>query len=368
MKQKTLFLINTIGSHGPGRVVFNILQYIDTNKFEVTLATIMKGNDSLMVKALMEKGIRVIEYNCKNKAAFIAISHSIIKHLDKQEYDIVNSHGIMPDYVCSRMKKSTKKIATLHNNIYEDYKMSFKPIVAAIAIRKNLKYYNNMDLNICCSKSIYMALKKRIKSIDYITNGVDVPQCKTPNCDIRKKLGIKKNNTVFLFAGKIEKRKRVPELIRMFKMYHNENEYLLIAGEGNEYDICNEEIGNDNHIIMVGYQKDIYSYMNISDVYISNSSSEGMSISCLEALGSGNLLFLSNITSHYALMQAAPSCYIGELFNRYNFESKLKTIRFQLRKTSKNSLRHIHKTFFSAKTMSIKYQNVFLSLEEGAYE
>ena len=67
--------------------------------------------------------------------------------------------------------------------------------------------------------------------------------------------------------------------------------------------------------------------MNISDVYVSASKSEGFSISVLEALSCGLGLFLSDIPSHREVVEMGQDVYLGEIFSSGDFEIKLNALR-----------------------------------------
>lgn len=364
MTKKIAYLINTIDQHGPGNVVINIINNLNKKKFDIYLITLMKGNNLNIIDKLKSDGIGVIECNCKNKIDFLFNIRQIKKIIEKNKFDIIHSHGIMPDYISYVVKGKVKKISTIHCNIFEDYKQQFNKIKATFAIHCNKFLYNKLDLNICCSKSVYDSMKKYIKKIDYVRNGIDVKAYEN-NTDIRKELKIKKNDIIYIYSGKLIKRKRVLELVELFKKHHKEDEFLIIIGNGTEYDNCVKAVENDLNIKFLGYKKNIYDYYCASDVYISNSSSEGFSISCLEALGTDNYLFLSNIPSHSELFEDC-NIYIGELFSdEDDFKNKINKIRSMVKREEgiqKCSLSKYQKRNFSSNKMTKLYEDKYLKL------
>ena len=94
--------------------------------------------------------------------------------------------------------------------------------------------------------------------------------------------------------------------------------------------------------------------MNISDVYVSASKSEGFSISVLEALSCGLGLFLSDIPSHCEVVEMGQDVYLGETFSPDDFEVKLKALRE--RKINKSAIKAFQEKELSAKSMAAGYQ------------
>lgn len=134
--------------------------------------------------------------------------------------------------------------------------------------------------------------------------------------------------------------------------YHNENEYLLVLGKGDKEAECKEKA--DSHVKMIGFQSDPIAYMNISDVYVSASKSEGFSISVLEALSCGLGLLLSDIPSHREVVEMGRDVYLGETFSQDCFKAKLGALREG--KINKNDIMAFQEKELSAKKMTAGYQ------------
>ena len=146
--------------------------------------------------------------------------------------------------------------------------------------------------------------------------------------------------------------KNVAWLIDNFVQYHENDEYLLVLGNGEKEAECKAKA--DDHVRMLGFQTDPIAYMNISDVYVSASKSEGFSISVLEALSCGLGLFLSDIPSHREVVEMGQDVYLGEIFSSGDFEIKLNALRE--RKTNSAEIRAFQEKKLSAKSMAAGYQ------------
>lgn len=120
------------------------------------------------------------------------------------------------------------------------------------------------------------------------SNGIDIThydpsvisdECKTA---LKNKIGIKNNDTVFSFVGRMVKDKGVEELVRAFiKLYdQNKNIRLVLVGSfEKDLDPLSEEIENiifnHSNIYAAGHQKDVRVYFSITDVFVFPSYREG---------------------------------------------------------------------------------------------
>lgn len=319
---RILYLISNIKQCGPYRVLESLINDSNNNTFAVI--SLFGNDDKKIVNDLKKKNIYVDCLNLSKFNIFFKGFKELKKVINIFKPNIIHSHGILPDYLVSKVKIA-KKISTLHNNMYEDYLYSFGRIKSFILIRWHQHIYKSFDNVVCCSKSIYDYMIKKNKKIkfSYVENGID--PIKIQNKDsirekIREELNISKEDIVFIYTGVISNRKKVVELIELFlKTKIKYNYKLLILGNGPLFEKCSDLSKHNKNIIMLGYKKDVMPYLIASDVYVSNSSSEGLSISVLEALMLDKTLLLSEIPSHIENIKMIKS-YCGKNFNDESFE------------------------------------------------
>lgn len=362
MKIKIAIIINTVSYRGPANVVLNILKSLDKEKYDITLITIKDANDQSVIEKLESDGINVKQFNLKGRFSIFKNIKSIRKYINSSNFEIVHCHGITPDFICSNINSNIKTISTIHCNLYEDYYSRFGKIIGFFAVKLDIRFLNKIDCNVCCSKSVFDALKNKIKNLKYIVNGIDLRKNCDEECDLnllKNKYKIPKNTFTYVFAGTLNKRKNVKNMIIEFKKCHAADEYLIIVGDGNDLEECKFLSKDDSNIIYAGRQRNVYDYMKLSDVYISFSLSEGMSISCLEALANGNYLLLSNIPSHSELVNNS-DMYLGEIFDFNNFKQKKNILRKKINDVKdKTSIIKYHKDNFSSYAMTSKYQEEY---------
>lgn len=357
---KILYIINYIENGGPSKVVLNLMNKLDKKKFEVSLLTLKNKNNELLIKEIESNGINVKQLNYTSNFAIIKNKKNIRNIINSFSSDIIHSHGLIPDFVSSSRQVKSHKVTTIHNNMYEDYINSFGKLKGKLYIYWHQICLKKIDRIICCSKTSYDSLKKLQLNSFYIRNGIDLPPIDDSK-DIRALLGIPKNAIVYIYCGNLTYGKRILELVDLMKDNMSDNEYLLILGKGPLYDeVVKKSTAN---IKVLGFITNVLDYYNISDVYISNSSSEGFSISVIEALGSGLHVLLSDIPSHKECFEIDDKIYIGEYFNSSNFAEKKEKLLSKIQeKRSRETIKNFQKQNLSCHSLIEQYENEYKKL------
>lgn len=360
-KIKLLFTINFINNGGPSKVLLNIINNLNTEYYDITILTIIDENDSLIKHQLKEKGIKIKEFKLTKRIRdVLKYKKDIINYIVTNDFDIIHTHGIVTTLLVASRKIKAYKITTIHNNMYEDYKYTYGNIKGRAIAFIHLNRLKKFDGIICCSKTSYDVIKNKFSNISYIRNGIDLKSDHLSKEEINKlrtSLQITNNQKVYLYCGVLTKLKRVLELIDLFNKYKTNDEVLLIVGDGNLLSEA-KRIAKDN-IIFTGYQKDVSKYYNISDVYISNSSSEGFSISVIEALQNGLHLLLSDIPSHKECFKIDDNFYIGEYFDDSTFREKKEILKGKYSVDNKRNIISFKEKYLSSKVMTEQYEEIY---------
>lgn len=348
------YVINYIVKNGPSSVVLNLINNLDKSKYDISLITLFEGNDKEVVSKLRNDGVELFECTALSRMrCLLGQGKEFSDIVENGHFDILHTHGIIPDILSSRLHATAKSITTLHNNMYEDYLDTYGYAKSRIFIAWHQAALKKLDKCVCCSKSVYDVIENHLSNAIFIRNGIEPAQAHSVVA--RAEIGIPESARVFLYAGVLNSRKNIVWLIDNFVKYHSENEYLLVLGSGEKEAECKEK--TDNNVRMLGFQSDPIAYMNISDVYVSASKSEGFSISVLEALSCGLGLFLSDIPPHQEVVEMGENVYLGETFTQSSFDSKLKNLRNN--KINKNEIIAFQKKDLSAKKMAMRYQKQY---------
>lgn len=354
--KRVAYVINYIVKNGPSSVVLNLINNLDRSEYDISLITLFEGNNAEVVSALRNNGVTVYECSTLSRMkCLLGQSKEFSDIVDKGHFDILHTHGIIPDVLSSRLHTAAKRITTIHNNMYEDYLDSYGYAKSRIFIALHLAALKKLDVCVCCSRSVYDVMKRRLPNASFIRNGIKPVQAHS--VITRAEVDVPEDACVFLYAGVLNSRKNIVWLIDNFVQYHEGDEYLLVLGKGEKEAECKAKA--DDHVRMLGFQTDPIAYMNISDVYVSASKSEGFSISVLEALSCGLGLFLSDIPSHREVVEMGQDVYLGETFSQDDFEIKLKAL--SERKTNKAEIRAFQEKELSAKEMTKRYESSYLN-------
>lgn len=354
---KIVYIINYILKNGPSKVVLNLIDNLDKSKYDISLITLFKENDEEVLLDLINKNVNIYECKTINRIECLySQPKEFLNIIENDNFDIIHTHGIIPDILSSRLKTKAKRITTIHNNMYEDYLYSYGFLKSRIFISMHLSALKKLDECVCCSKSIYEVLIKHLSNVSFIRNGIEPVKAKT--VVTRKDINIPDDAFIFIYVGALSLRKNIVWLVENFVKYHKDNEYLVILGSGEKEKECKAKA--DDHIRLLGYQSDPIAYMNISDIYVSASKSEGFSVSVLEALSCGLGLFLSDISSHCEVIEMSKGVNLGEFFSYFDFFEKFSIIsKFKI---DKSKIIEFQDLYLSAKIMSDNYSDKYLNL------
>lgn len=354
------FVINYIIKNGPSSVILNIIHNLSRDEYDISVITLFSGNEPEIVDSLRKKSVKV--YACTTldrKGCVLGKDNEFRNVIQKGNYDIIHTHGFIPDILSSRLNCTAKRINTIHNNMFEDYVQSYGKAKGRIYILMHLVALKRLDLCVCCSKSVYGVMRHYLKNTTYIRNGIE--KKKAQHVVERSELGIPRDACVLIYAGGLTYRKNVQFLIHEFVKNHLPDEYLLVLGDGPEKEAC-QKIADD-HVKLLGFQTDPIAYFNVSDIYTSASRSEGLSISALEAMSCGLVLLLSDIPSHREMISMGKSLYIGEDFSikdsGEDFKVAINKIRENQERINKEGIRQLQQEKLSDRAMTEKYDKIY---------
>lgn len=302
---KLAIVVPEFSNCGPVNVVFSIIKNLNLDKVDVMLIAVRKTNYSTSTSTFKfcNLGVFYLDDYKSNVNGLKELTRDI---------DVVHSHGYFPDKLVSSLDARIKKISTTHCMFFKDYPKEYGFIKGYLGALLHLYYLNkgNFSYIVGCSDSVSSYCKKLIYNDDIVktvNNGVDQNRFYIIGLSEKNKLkqmnGFKDKN-VFIYSGRLIRRKRVPELIEFFKKCAIENSILLILGDGPELDKCRTII--DDTVILLGHVDNPEYYYQFADFVMSNSSAEGYPMSILEAVSCGCYAFLSEIPSHQEFIDRNP--------------------------------------------------------------
>lgn len=177
------------------------------------------------------------------------------------------------------------------------------------------------------------AQKMHASSVKYIHGigiNTDRLQSKEKRNDIRKELGLDKEDFLVLSIGELSKRKNHQVIINALGMLKDEKIHYLICGKGD----LSEQLKNlarskkvKNNIHFLGYRNDVVDICSQMDLFVLPSLQEGLSVASLEAMYCGLPVVISNIRGTSDYLENGKTGYICDAKNIKGFAKKIQKLK-----------------------------------------
>jgi glycosyltransferase involved in cell wall biosynthesis len=135
-----------------------------------------------------------------------------------------------------------------------------------------------------------------------IYNGVDVNNFQSvhQNFDLRKQLGLSAEDVVLIYVGNLRPVKGHIYLIKALKkiVHTHPSTKLLLVGEGEEEQTLRhlaKELDIEKNVLFLGQRSDVKDLLNIADIGVLTSLSEGMSNALLEYMAMAKPVVATNV-------------------------------------------------------------------------
>ena len=289
---KIMFMIHDLGQGGAEKVLVNLVNNMNKDKFDITVIALFGGgvNEQYLKPYIHYKYIfsRVIPGN--SKIMKLLSPESLHRKYIKEHYDIEVSYleGPSARIISGCQDKTTKLISWIHVEQHDKKTASqaFKNYDEA------LKCYSRFDYTVCVSEFV----KKDFKSIFPIKNPVCVLYNTNETDQIHKMSAepindiiFKENEIKLIGVGKLMPNKGFDKLARIHvRLIHEGYKvHTYILGDGPEKKkirrIVNENECADTFTLL-GYKTNPYKYVAKCDVFVCSSMAEGFSTAATEAL------------------------------------------------------------------------------------
>ncbi|MBG0763197.1 glycosyltransferase family 4 protein [Acholeplasma laidlawii] len=352
---KILYIVSTLQRSGPINVLYNITRDLDVNDY--VILTLSPEESEKSMKSDFEKlGSQIIALNLTRMVRKKQVLNNIKEVISSNNIEIIHSHGLRADYYASKIKE-VAHFSTIHNYPYEDYPKIYGKVLGTFIAQAHMKIIKRINYPIACSYAIQKKFKRKKIELEVVQNGVDTKRFfrVTPDMkrQIREKLNLPTNHIILISTGMLIKRKRPIELVRGFNKFLLENQIndctLMVLGSGNLEEQVQKEI--KENVILLGNKKEVETYLQASDIFISNSSSEGLPMAALEALVTGLSTVLSDIDSHRELKLKSDEI---SLFKN-DIEDMMEKIKIEYFKIKNNKQSREINMDFSSQIMSSSY-------------
>lgn len=338
MKKSIVIVHETLEGGGAEKVLVNILDSIDYDKYNIDLLLIYKKgiylkdiNKNVNIKYIISEDKNTLIHKIRNKILknFIIryFGNFIWKKFIGNNYDIEIAflEGPSSEIISKSTNMMSKKVAWIHTDLRRLRRLSKK---------REEKLYCNINNVVGVSNEVANAFKELYpmygEKIKVIYNLIDTKKI--------IELSSEKINEVYegkniIAIGRLINSKRFDLIIKAHKevikkgVKHN----LIILGEGPlEKELKNlcKDLKLENSVKFIGFKKNPYPYIKLSDLYIMASDYEGLPLVICEALTLGKAIISTNCTGPSELLNEGES---GILVKRGDYLELAEKIEMCLR-------------------------------------
>ena len=286
---RLLFLTEYADGGGAEKVLWNLVNQMDTNRFDITVRSIWPPKGELTVKPeihyqpVFQKKNRVTEIIYRAEAA-ARLTYPL--HL-RNDYDVECAFLEFgpTKIIASSSNKHAKKLAWIHCDIAKIIRSrdSFR--------EKYAEWYRQYDQIVCVSQTVKQSFDwlsddafPSIVLHNYVNSQEVLRKSEEP-------LPFKPSNDTLILAavGTLYPPKNYPRLLRTFARLQAEsgNLELWILGDGPDresLEALSEQLGLSGAVRFCGFQKNPYPFMRQADLLVCSSNYEGFSTVITEGL------------------------------------------------------------------------------------
>lgn len=376
-KIKVVFIHDELVCGGAEQALFDLVQLMDKEKFEVTVL-VQKPGGSWDGKFL-DAGIRVIyDYSCRKSTwnpvtklgniskklrtdkAYRHHGEGLLDVVYPEGADIIVSYS-MWDHIQAGFGRNAKSVKYLHGNMASN--AAFRELIL-----RDMELLPRYDRIVCVSQ----AAKEAFVSITGISHGVEAHFNPMNSEHVRRlaeaPVDLPTDLPIVCAVGRLAAEKGFERLIVIHKKLYDQGlrHRLVIVGDGVDRDYIRRTVNAvdaQDSVILAGYQANPYPYMKRSRFVVCSSFTEGLPVIAMEALCLG-----------IPLVAAVPS--VGEIFggedcglitendNQSLLEGIQKMLADDAFYQQKKSGAQRRSLFFDGKRMVSEVEDMFLRMME----
>jgi glycosyltransferase involved in cell wall biosynthesis len=350
---------------GLQRVVVNICNAIDKDKFQMSVLCLRRSGD--LQAELDNMGVETFLLpQKKNRTDYLSFM-KIAKILKNQKIDIIHTHNTQP-FIEGTIAALMAGVRTI---VHTDHARYFPDKKRYLFAEHFVSYFAHKVVGV--SDSTSEDLKQRIKipsrKIMTIQNGINelTYAISIDKAQKRKELGILRGGPLIGLASRLVEQKGIiyllrtmPDVIRIFPEIS-----LIIIGEGNEKSILMDaavQLGISDHVIFTGPRLDVPELLRLFDILVLPSLWEGLPMILLESMAAGCPIISTDVGGVSTAIKNGENGILVEPRDTDALTRaiiKLLSDESMRRKFSERSFR-LFREQFTAEIMTKKYEGLYL--------
>ena len=295
---KILMLTASLSVTGTHRILMDLLEGLDKQKFETLVAykPEFPGPGDDLIPEIKEKGFKLCPLRGETLFSWDGLS-DLYHIISNDRVDIVHcwdSLSIAARFIC---KMNGAKIIDSVGNppmMSESWKNKLAKKVSSIFLDGVIFQSNGSMEAYRKRRGIFVSRRKEKVIYNCIDIG-NLPKYGPYEKDqIRTKYGLIQNDIILCNLGMYNIQKSQEYLIQAMPsiLEHHNNVKLLLVGWGERENILRKNIlllGLEDHVVLTGKKerREVFEILSVADVYVSSSLWEGLPIALLEAMAFG---------------------------------------------------------------------------------
>lgn len=306
---KILFLIPTLGHGGAEKALVNLVNHLDTKKYNITVMVLY--NEGVNRQFLNPN----ITYKYCFRRSFPGVSHilklltpkQLYRWLIKEEYDIGVSYleGQTARIISGSCNIKMKTVCWIHRTM-----TTIDNAAELFRSKKEAKYcYSSFDQIVSVSQDVKEAFSNiftECKECCVLYNVYDTEHIKKKALETveitfsEKEIKLVSMGTIFPIKG-------FDRLVRIHNRLRKEGFpiHVYLLGEGPDREPIEKYVITNNladSFTFLGYQENPYKYLKHCDLFICSSRSEGFSTAVMEALVLSIPVITTRVSGMYELL------------------------------------------------------------------
>ncbi len=290
--KRILFVIHDLGQGGAEKVLVNLVNNMDTSKFDISVLSLFGGgvNEQFLKSQIKYRAVFPREIPGNSKLMKLLTPKQLYKLFIRDEYDIIVSYleGPTARVVSGCPNNNTKLISWIH----VEQHTKEKAIASFRSFAEANKCYNRFNLNVCVSRDVlkdYTSIFRLNNSSTVLYNTVESKDIMLKSCENISEIDFSQEEIKLIGIGTLKTSKGFDRLIRIHKRLRDYGfpVHTYILGKGTEYDnllLLSKKLNVEDTVSFLGYQTNPYKFVANCNLFVCASHAEGFSTAATEAL------------------------------------------------------------------------------------
>lgn len=345
---------------GVEEVILTYARLLDKHRYRITVACLNAGTVASEISEI--PGVNLIHITTRNRFKRLV---SFWKIARSSHADVVHNHACWYGIVAGWLT-GARRVETVHNmyHWFKWHERFFYGVYCRLADRviSVSEYVRTFTID-------FFPLVNPAKIV-VVHNGIDLNKVQTDSSPskLREQYSIREEEVVAGFVGRLTDQKGVEYLLRAAKLLSSTSDKLrfVIVGDGDlrpELESIATELQLAN-VIFTGFQRDVYPYLQMFDIFVLPSLWEGLPVSVLEAMACSKPVIATRVSGTPEVVQDGVTGFLVEPKDVEGLKTNLEVLiqKPELRRQMGKAGRERIENLFSAEATITKTEQIYHQL------